>query len=74
MPLYKGVDIPPEEAIGQDLCPECGRDIKELDIEHEVFRHWPLPPPPGPAGDEARKRIALMVDYHDKRKANAPLK
>jgi hypothetical protein len=69
MPIKNNKEITPDEAIKGDLCPECARDLTELDVDAESKRHWPMPPPPGPEGDEARRRIALMKDYASAREA-----
>jgi hypothetical protein len=73
MPLHKNKEITPAEALQLDLCAECGRDLTELDVDAEIARHWPLPPQTDRSGDEARRRIALMRDYSDRRKAHARL-
>lgn len=68
MPLYKGREITPEEAIQMDLCPETGLPLDDLDIEAWVALKWPYPLQDIPEHQEARRRIKLLLDYAEQRK------
>jgi hypothetical protein len=63
MPLVNARDISADDALKQDLCPECGRSlVSESPLSH-LNRHWGSEPNRGSDGDEARRRRNLLREY-----------
>jgi hypothetical protein len=63
MPLVKGKKLTPDEAIAQDCCPECGRDLKEVNPIAELASHWKTVPKNDSDGKEGLRRRKLLQDY-----------
>lgn len=58
MPLFKGKEISPQAAIDKGLCPETGKSLKGVNIEHHIQNTWH-----GELGDAAKERIAMLRAY-----------
>ncbi len=43
------------------VCPECGVELKGLDIEGHSLTHWPEYLDPAKSSKEARKRQAALL-------------
>lgn len=75
MPLVDDELLTADQAIAKNLCPECAADLtKENPIAH-LNTHWRATPPLNKAGDEARRRQALLQDFiaaHGVRTTNMP--
>jgi hypothetical protein len=63
MPLVKARDISPDDALKQDLCPECGRSLVDESALSHLNRHWEREPNAGSDGDEARRRRGMLRDW-----------
>jgi len=63
MPLKDGVEISPDDAIKQDLCPECGTDLTKIHPRSHFATHWTGPIREDRSTVEARRRIKLCNDY-----------
>ena len=75
MPLVKGKDLTPDEAIAQNRCPECGIDLTKVNPIAELHSHWKTPPPLDSRGDEPRRRQAMLLKFiadHNVRTSNMP--
>ena len=58
MPVLKGKVITPQEAISKGLCPETGKSLKGVNIEHHIQNTWH-----GELGPEAKERVAMLRDF-----------
>jgi hypothetical protein len=74
MPIVDNKEITPEQAIAMDRCPETGLPLKDLDILAWVALKWPYPLQDIPEHAEARRRVKMLLDYHEKRQASAGLR
>jgi hypothetical protein len=63
MPFHKGKLITPDEAITQDLCPECAEDLTQVNPIGHFNRHWLTSPKKDKRGAEAARRITLMQEF-----------
>ena len=61
MPIVKGLDITPDEAIKLDLCPETGRPLAEVNPEEHVNALWPRP---SAMSAEGARRRELILEWH----------
>jgi hypothetical protein len=61
MPVVKGIELTPDEAIAIDLCPETGRPLAEVNPEEWVNHLWPSPTA---MSAEAARRRKLILDWH----------
>jgi len=59
MPIVKGIELTPEEAIALDLCPETGRPLAEVNPEEHVNALWPKGISP-----EGARRKQMILDWH----------
>jgi len=76
MPMVKGKLLTPDEAIEQDLCPECGVSLLDQNPIGHRNTHWLTQPRNDKRGTEALRRIALFDEYirvHNVKTSNAPL-
>jgi hypothetical protein len=63
MPLFKAREISPDDALKQDLCPECAHSLVDESALSHLNRHWEREPNAGSDGDEARRRRNLLREY-----------
>lgn len=73
MPLHNGKLISAEDAIAQDLCPECGGDLKTSNAVAHFNKHWQKEPPSDKRGDKCRARRLMLTKYisdHNVRTSN----
>ena len=63
MPMVKGKLLTPDEAIEQDLCPECGASLLDANPIGHRNTHWFTQPRADRKGAEALRRIALFDEY-----------
>lgn len=63
MPHINGVDLTPDEAIAKGLCPECGRDLRQVNPIAELNSHWKAYPVFNQDGMEALRRMQLLKDF-----------
>jgi hypothetical protein len=66
MPIVKGRELTPEQAILQGRSPETGELLEDLDILAHIETLWPRDRPP-----EAQRRIDLLMGYKKEREAAA---
>jgi hypothetical protein len=59
MPVVKGIELTPDEAIALDLCPETGKPLAEVNPEEHVQALWPRG-----ASEEGMRRKKMILDWH----------
>jgi hypothetical protein len=58
MPVVKGEELTPDEALALDLCPECGRPLAETNPGEHAAAHWPRP-----ASEEGKRREKMILEW-----------
>jgi hypothetical protein len=68
MPLVDGQLMSPDDAIAANRCPECGKDLTQVNPIAHRKSHWHRMPNDDVDGQEGRRRMALLDDFIVKNK------
>ena len=58
MPQVGDQSLTPDEALALDLCPECGRPLKETNPPEHAQAQWPRP-----ASEEGKRREKMILEW-----------